>query len=295
VAIFLAIDVTQCFIEQTMMLGVEDGASVVIFGLMAMAFLWAPNCNLKAFFCWRLHVPRFFDILISVFCLGMVFLQFLIMQFEVKLLVHGVGSATLHLMGAAIGFAIGLAMLKFNQVEAERCDIFSIIRGKTPEDDDVGFIGRSSDLAKQLTEEQALGDDENDRRRNEFAEVVARKNGPLAWTAYQRFLSDDSEWRSDAIDLLKLIGLLTNQQSWDNAIAAMVDYLRSFEQRSGAVRIQLASVLLDHSGRPTQALHVLAKINRQDLSSDHLARYQKLVSAGRRREGEDALFVVEDW
>ncbi len=75
----------------------------------------------------------------------------------------------------------------------------------------------------------------------------------------------------------------------------MVEYLRLFDERSDAVRIQLASVLLEHAGRPTQAQHVLAKIKPHELSQDQLVRLQQLVAQARQREQEDALFVVEDW
>ncbi len=291
-------------LEQMPMFGTQQvgscGVSAVIFGLMMMAVTWAPNCNLKAFFCWRYHLPTFFDIPIALFCLGMVFIQFLLMKAGVAF--HSFPSEAgylsgpaLHLMGAAIGLGVALAMLRLGQVETDRRDIFSIIRGASPEDDEIDFHGRSSSLSQQLAERESPSPMESDRRRHELQQLVASRKGAMAWADYLSCLAVDPDWRSESIDLLRLIGLLDKQQSWDDAIPAMVEYLRLFDERSDAVRIQLASVLLEHAGRPTQAQHVLAKIKPHELSQDQLVRLQQLVAQARQREQEDALFVVEDW
>ena len=71
-AVYLGLGVAQCGLEQVLTLGMEQGASLgasaVIYGLMAMALVWAPRNDLNCITFFRV-IPSSLDIPILVFAL----------------------------------------------------------------------------------------------------------------------------------------------------------------------------------------------------------------------------------
>jgi len=105
------------------MLGAEGGslgASGVIFGLLAVAMVWAPENEVE---CLILIFPWFWEVEVSIKTLAFVYLA---LQVPGLLLVGlGVTSAALHLLGFAVGLPIGIVMLLRGWVDCEGWDWFS--------------------------------------------------------------------------------------------------------------------------------------------------------------------------
>ncbi|MHC4933560.1 MAG: rhomboid family intramembrane serine protease, partial [Planctomycetota bacterium] len=133
---FLAIYFTLVAVEgavvQTIMLGASyggaAGASGAIFGLMAIAALWAPR-NLVTYF-WLFFV--FFDfsaqITVWAFCVGYIAFQFV----GFLLLGFGMSSELLHIIGAGIGGGVGVLMLHKHWVRTAGWDYFSLRKNGPP-------------------------------------------------------------------------------------------------------------------------------------------------------------------
>ncbi len=128
VAIYLLIALVSGLIEQTAMLGSEGGslgASGVIFGLIAIALVWAPENIIESILV--LWIIRHVELRVMTFA-GI----YLVYQFvEALLLGFGMGSAMLHLLGAVCGLPIGILMVKRAWVDCEGWDWFSR-HGKWP-------------------------------------------------------------------------------------------------------------------------------------------------------------------
>lgn len=121
-AMYGVIAVASCAIEQTLMLGAEGyslGASGVIFGLMMIALVWAPENEVD---CLLLLLPlgaRHLEM--SMKLMAGIFLALQVLDAAL----NGWSSGALHLLGAACGLPVGLVMLKRRWVDCEGWDWFS--------------------------------------------------------------------------------------------------------------------------------------------------------------------------
>lgn len=122
--VYAAIGVGQAAAEQVMMLpfggGGSLGASSAIYGLMAMALIWAPlnrvdTCVLIAVYPLMLEVPIWG---FAAFFLGYDLVTAMWDGFAIS-------TPVLHLMGAALGLPLAIAMLRRNMVDCEDWDIFT--------------------------------------------------------------------------------------------------------------------------------------------------------------------------
>ena len=104
--------------------GAALGASGVIFGLMAIALIWAPENEMDCFyFVWVLLYIRFGikEVRIVMLC-GLFFaLQIIVLM----ILGFSMSSEMLHMVGVLIGAPIGFLMLRSNWVDCEGWDIIS--------------------------------------------------------------------------------------------------------------------------------------------------------------------------
>ncbi|TWU00869.1 rhomboid family intramembrane serine protease [Stieleria varia] len=107
--------------------GCALGASGVIFALMAVALIWAPENDIHCVFWWRYLYTRQVDLPIYAFA-GFYFALQLI-----PLAIFGVrmSSELLHLMGMSVGFPFAIVMLRRGWVDCEGWDLFSRYHDRT--------------------------------------------------------------------------------------------------------------------------------------------------------------------
>ncbi|MBC7819887.1 MAG: rhomboid family intramembrane serine protease, partial [Planctomycetaceae bacterium] len=130
--LFLAIGVLGGLLIQTVMLGRDlppgsggCGASLIVYGLLAICVVWAPKneMDLLVFIGYRVLSV---EITILTFGFWYVALQVLSAWWND----FSMGSAMGHLIGAFWGFGIGIALLKLHWVDCENWDLFAIWKGK---------------------------------------------------------------------------------------------------------------------------------------------------------------------
>ena len=98
--------------------GLALGASGAIYGMMAIAVLWAPKNEMSCLLFWR-FIPRVIEIPIIAFggfYLGLQLLFFALRGFSMS-------SEALHLSGLLMGVIPGIIMLKKNWVDCEGWDL----------------------------------------------------------------------------------------------------------------------------------------------------------------------------
>ncbi len=96
------------------------GTTSIIFGLMVIAALWAPENELDCFY-WIFRLAGSVEIRIVVICVTFVFLQLVLIMFRP----FSLTAEMLHLFGALMGLAIGFLMLRQDWVDCEGWDIVS--------------------------------------------------------------------------------------------------------------------------------------------------------------------------
>ncbi|MGA2256200.1 MAG: rhomboid family intramembrane serine protease [Thermoguttaceae bacterium] len=292
-AVYFGIGVAQCAVEQTLFLGAANGyscgASAIIFGMMAMSMVWAPENELNCILLLGWFVYRF-DVRIKTVVGALVALQVVIaISTEFTL-----STELLHLMGAAVGFGVGVWMLKTGRVDCENWDIFSVRAGRHK-------------MTEEQREEDNLRDPEYRRRRENQLEdrrqellgkirTLIRDGHPaVAWAAYLRMTKELAEVALPEADLCALIAAFHKDKLWAESIPAMVEYLARFTARALPMRFKLAKILILES-RPMQAIRVMAKIDKAALATNERNLLDKLHAEAVKRHARDPYEVAdEDW
>jgi membrane associated rhomboid family serine protease len=297
------IGIVSCAILQTVMIFGPDtgaaGASICIFGVMAVAMIWAPANELNVFvlFGWRWFTMEvtvysyvtFFVFLEVVF--GILGMMFSANNYEEHGLIVFLSSATLHLLGAGAGLGAGLVMLNRGWVDCENWDVFSV------------WKGRHAMSRDQLAEER-LNSEEGKRKlaqaretmHAQFLNFLKLDEPAAALAVHRRGKLQFADWRLPEPEHVQLIQLLRKAQLWDDTVLSMVEYLHLFTERAVLVRLALAQLLIEQLNRPMQGMKVLAKLDSKQLPA---AQQQKLAALRKRgqAEMEENPFeaTVDDW
>ena len=127
--IYLGIAAVASGIVQILMLGAEGGggagSSDAIFGLMAIALLWAPRNHTNVFY-WIFLIVGFGEITVLTLCYFWIGLNVL----YAAVVGFAIGTATIHLLGLLIGSGVGYAMLRWNKVDCGGWDYLSLRAGR---------------------------------------------------------------------------------------------------------------------------------------------------------------------
>jgi len=286
-AVYLGIAVGQSAIEQAVFpLIAPDvpytlGASAAIFGLVAMACIWAPINQLSIFV---MLMFRFFTFEVSVvafaaFYVGLdLLLCFLLGQ-------GAIGSAT-HLTGAAMGAMLGVVLLKAGVVECEDNDLLSVFSG---------VHGQEKTRQREATETAAKvverTSDQTLEMRRRFEAYLKIGQPQEALATLQRARHRKIPLETDRKDLLALIAGLQKEKLWAESAPVMAELLERFPDGSQGVRIKLAQVCLVELAKPGKALELIAPLSRAPLTPQLAAARDKLQAVAKRKLGEGELEV----
>jgi hypothetical protein len=273
------------------------GASQAISGLLLMAVIWAPR-NSFEMFC--LVFIRVFLFEVSILSYGFVFV--LLELWNAWRSDFGMSSAILHLIGAAVGAVLGLAMLKFNLVDCEGWDLLTVLAG------DEGQPRRSAAQAdhRLLDAERRPAprpapktEDVEQRRRAEQARLRAHLEAGRSHEAlelHRAMCIQIPRWELAEPELMSLIKSFVQGRDWESALPLMGEFARRFPERSARVRLKLAEILVTAYCRPRKALEVLGPLGADRLPPElELARgklqrrAQQLIDAGELEADADDL------
>ncbi len=321
--VYLGIGVTQCAVEQTLMLFADEGgslgASAIIYGLMAMCMVWAPENEMNCFLMIGFR-PTTMDI--PLYSLGVFFVFIELLTGLIAGLTFG--SQVLHLMGAGIGFGVGVVMLKKGWVDCENWDLFNVWAGTQHKDreeqaeaaekivreaqarhlanlaggprppvtaadaplsaDDL--FQTAAPLAESVDRDQALAG---------MRQAIARSDPETAFGCFEQIADDPFAADLPEAELLKIIALFHKRKLWSASIPALVRYLQNFQTQEAQIRLWLARILVQAENRPAQALAVLAKLNAALLKQEDRQMLAQLWARARQMQAEHPQEIVEDW
>jgi membrane associated rhomboid family serine protease len=298
--IYNGIGILQCGVEQTLMMFAEEGgslgASAIIYGLIAMAMIWAPrnelNCILLIGFrslTIDLPVVTYAGISLAIeFLLGA--MSFLALSEKGSLI--AMTSQILHLMGAASGFVVGVAMLQWRWVDCENWDLFSVMKER--------HLKSRDELAKEALSSEEGQKKLADHRVNlqtQLRNYLAAGEAAAALAVHRRAkIQFGANWEIGEQEHIQLISGLQKAQKWDDAVQMMGEYLQTRHERAHLVRLALAQLLVERLGRPKQALKVLGKLDPKSIAPKQQAVYNRLVERA-KKDAEDDPFEVttDDW
>lgn len=274
------------------------GASGAIYGLMGIALIWAPLNQMQVFY-WLF---RWFGtvegsvIAITGFFIGLqLTVQAIMFMYASTGAIQSqeaiITTEVLHLVGAFGGLAAGIALVLLKWVDCEDFDVFSVARGRhkrTKEEKLVEFA--------RSKEGQELRAKQYAQAQEEFRQQLAAGQPLGALATHRRAKQNFPEWSLPENDFVQLIALLRRLHMYDQAIPAMLEYLRTYQERVVPIRLALAQILTDHKQRPRQALAVLAKVNGAQLDAAHQKALVAIhVKAKAAFEQDPYEVEPEDW
>jgi membrane associated rhomboid family serine protease len=283
------------------------GASGIIFGLMAIAMIWAPANELSCFYFFFFGLRIFtntFEVPIYVFAL----VQFALEGLSVALqfMIHGdpMSSGLLHISGAFWGLLVGILLLKAHWVDCEGWDVFSLIQKR-----------RALRKAWKAREARLDGSKENERlprsmraeedRASVPPEVRAAKlltkvhqsiemgDMTAAEAAYGKWMSATGN-KPPREALLGIIKAMHQRDEWAAAVPPMRAFCRLYPARSDKLRLKLASVLIRKLDRPTEAHRHLQQISGENLDANLQGLLQKLRNEAEQMIEDGVMEVEED-
>jgi len=241
---YLSIGTAVSAILQIAMLGADGGqaagASGAIYGVMAMAALWAPQNKLETLI-WIFPIVRTVEIPVFGFAAFFVGMDLLFAMFKG----FSMGSEVAHLLGAGFGLAVATWMLRKGLVDTGGWDWFALRRGRPTRI----VAGPGPAPKPKETPADAL---------TAIRNALEQGNAIAADARYAAARQAEPAFRLPRDDFLRLVEALARSNAPATAIERMEEYLT--EHPEGPVRLTLARLLLG-AKRPRRAMEHLAAID----------------------------------
>lgn len=272
------------------------GASAVIFGLLALCLVWAPKNEFKVFYVMLLYFVRVgvWDVSIMVF--SGVYVGWQLVMFGIG--GFNVSSALLHLIGFAVAFPLGFALLKLQVVDCEGWDLLAVMSGK---------LHTLPDVVEQRQEVEAANEqyEEKQRRKMEQSRAAALElmqhhlregRGAVAHAVYMKHSGPaGATWQLPDVLFAELLNAVVAEKMWPEAIRLLRRLMTDSPTPASGARLKLAEILIQVENRPRQALAVLSKLPLA-LTEPQSRRRDKLVRLAEQEIEEGALEMsTEDW
>ncbi len=292
IALYLAIGVLECALEQVLFLresGVSLGASSAIFGLMAIALLWAPKNELSVFY-WILLKTGVTDISVLLFSGLLLLKSLLFVGFT------GVTPSTevLHLLGALFGLLFGLLFLWFQWVDCEGWDLLSVLRGQRRELPLLGEPLVKKKVSHHKRDVTAEPQTERLSAVQKFSQLLEQNKPHAAHSELRHIRSSKPNWTPLPQELLALARGLRKLRDWKAALSCYKEYLHSLPQIEEIVRIEIAEVLVLVTEQPQAALNVLSPVVVTALAEPLQLKVRQLRERAETSIAEGTLEVRDD-
>lgn len=291
VCAYLSIAVAESALEQMVMANYGGdmtgslGASAAIFGVMAMACIWAPVNELSVLLLlgW---IPITFEVTVGLFA---AFYAGIEIAWTMLLGSFGTAasSSILHLLGGAMGAALGTVMLKRGLVNCEDWDLFSVWSG------DYGkWAKEKRDAAADAPVNTAARVEQKaTEARRKFDAYLEIDQPEQALMTYRRAVDMGTPLTLDRAALLRLITGLHKQQRWADSAPLMAEVVDRFPEESQLVRLKLAQICLVELEKPSRALELLTGLNGAKLTEPQEQLARKLAAAAQRQVAQGELEV----
>ena len=296
--LYLTLGIVECALEQTAFgfirfqsLGFfkfhSYGSSAIVFGLLAVALVWAPKNDLVVAFGFPAFGIGTFDVSISLFAFFVLGVQ--------GLLVWWIGPAVLlHLIGMVLGFVAATAMLRWGLVDCEGWDLFSVLRGRpgTAVDADNYTPIEERPVTERPTPEVPAARKMADPERGAVLKkvktinrvrVLLKQDRPR--DAYDRLRRTQhllTDWHLPAEDHLQLAEALQRSGHANEAVMLWEEFLEQHPRSTDHIRIAAAEVALEEHRRPNAALRLLEPLNADRLHPSLEKRRRRVVAAAQK-------------
>ena len=286
-ATYLVIGVGESAIEQAIMLNTlgrpgSIGASAAVFGLMAMACVWAPMNDVKMFV--------LFGVYLFTFDATVVVLAAIYIGLDVTMAVilgSDAGGSLLHLMGVLLGGTLGAVMVKRKVVDCERWDIFTVMRGEQGEP-------TKEEVASPSEEQVAAHEQKKVREaKQKILAYLQIGQAPQALLVLRKVRDLKLPLELNRQEQLKIISGLDQHKQWADSAPLMAQFVEQFPENCAAVRLRLAQICLVELQRPAKTLELLGPLSDAQLNENQRLLRKKLTAVAKKQIDEGAVELDE--
>ncbi|MHC4939787.1 MAG: rhomboid family intramembrane serine protease [Planctomycetota bacterium] len=265
--LYLALSAANGACTQILMIGADGGgaagASGEIYGLLAIAALWAPRNTLKVFVWILFYIRRAAEITVLKFCMIYIGLELL----AAFLSGFRMSSAVLHLIGVATGTGAGVLMLRKGWVDTEGWDYLSLRKHGRPRREVVVEPPVPPSVRTLVAVRNALENEDPLR-----ADAALR----AAPAGFQLPLEDRQALTRALLAIERTKAAIPHMEAWLE------------QEPRPRVRLRLVQALLEH-GQPSRALEHLALLDDGELDDRHRQLKRELEQRANERRGDGRL------
>ena len=225
----------------------------------------------------------------SAWYIGLEFLVALFQGFSMT-------TPTLHLMGAILGFGVGVLLLKRNIVDCEDWDLFAVWSGnygpwardmygnRLPKDSEKRRSYKApveGPVEKKGKKQSIRSDAAVKKKAAEIETLIEADDLMTAASELFNLRRRIPDTQLDEAPLKTLIVGLIKLEEWNEVEPLMKSYIETYPEVADPMRLRLAKVSLHATGDSQKALRILKDVDREQLSEDALEVFRKLVKAAR--------------
>jgi membrane associated rhomboid family serine protease len=291
VPLYLSIGVLECLLEQAIFGysgGVSFGASAIIYGLMVISLIWAPQ-NEFTVFLWLFIRFWIFDISVVAFAILNLMISFAMMSL-MYLVGSPINSELLHLLGAGVGGVFGIAYLKLKFVDCEGWDIISVMTGNTPNSE--AYLSssyqeasrRRRNTTKAKRQRPFIPDPKNQLGKaspERFSKYLDANKLTAAFAEFERIRHRHPEWSPQPKQLLKLARGLRTASEMEKSVKAYREFVEA-EPKFTLASLELAEIFVYVQERPSAAMRLLNRCEVETFSEKQQQRHQQATHHSQR-------------
>ena len=295
IAIYFGIGVSANAFEHIVMFWISNsgslGASGVIFGMLAIIMIWAPENKVNLTYCGLLlFYPVFGTITVSIvgFCFFMIGMELLTVWFSF----FKMSSAMLHMIGVMPGLVIGYVMVKKRMVDCEGYDLKSVHSGREGQRVMTIAQEREAKETRRRLRSEAKAAEQHGLKR--VAAYIRAGHFEFAWKRFGLLRRKNQSLVLNERHLVAIInGLWSKPESKGKAMEVMDFYLKTYTTLRVPIVLNQARFMLESKQRPRQCMKLMRQIDGQSMTGKQLRMAEAIIKKARRKIGEGVLDVAE--
>ena len=227
------------------------GASSVIYALMVCALFWAPRNEVDCLFIFFPYVRKISLSILALVCwfIGWDIFSALLLGFDNS------STPLLHTLGAIVGFFPAYFMLKWELVNCEGWDLFTIRKNGRPDPSKKWHNNNKP-------ETQSIYDKEIERQalRQEFRNLLQQQKPLLALAVYNKGQEKFTGLALDKQERYNFICALIRNKHIEEARSLLEQYIQDYDRDTKA-HLQLAKLYIDGFHDLKRGMTTLNKLN----------------------------------
>lgn len=268
------------------------GASGVIFGMIAIVLIWAPENTISilvvGWFFFRV-INFTFEVTVMVVCFLMIALELLTAAYSG----FAMSSAVLHLFGVVPGAVVGFSMIKLRWVDCDGFDLISTLSGKRGKR--VRTVQEEQELKRIRKEEKAAADEAFETSQAMVDSYIAKGHYEMAFNRYQVQNRRDKRFLLSEKQFVAIInGLWPIEGKRAKAVSIIELYLKQYQALRVQMTLKIARYYLLEKHQPTKCGQLIKSISGAPLTEKQSQFAKQLVLRAHQMKNDGVIEFSDD-